>query len=165
MKTYGHEGLKVFTWERVLWHPEALDLDSNLPNPGQLAQKSVSQPQQGPTATGNIGPIQTIGGLHRVGGKMPASPTGGGTGGNPITGAPLNYIHQKEVSIVARWLAYRNESSGWAPARAADIPATAQVLPYHNDPYRYASGNTKDIFKKIKDDLDERIASYAQLLS
>jgi hypothetical protein len=162
MKTYGHEGLKVFTWERVLWHPEALDLDSNLPNPGQLAQKSISKPQQGPAAAaGPVGPVQAVGGLHRVGGKMPASPTGGGTGGNPVTGAPLNYIHQKEVSIVVRWLAYRNQHLGWGPARAAN----GNVLPYHNDPYQYARGNTKDVFKKIKEDLGERIAGYAQFLS
>jgi hypothetical protein len=160
MKTYGSEGLKVFTWERVLWHPEALDLDSNVPNPGQLARKSVSKPQQGPAAAGPVGPVQTVGGLHRVGGKMPASPTGGGTGGNPVTGAAFNYIHQKEVSIVVRWLAYRNQHLGWEPARAAN----GNVLPYHNDPYQYARGNTKDLFKKVKEDLDERIASYAQLL-
>ncbi|HYC89241.1 MAG TPA: hypothetical protein VEO54_08530 [Thermoanaerobaculia bacterium] len=163
--TYGHEGRKVYTWEKILWHPEALDLDSGAPNPGVLARRQVSKPQIGPTGVGAvIGAIDTIGGLHRVGGKMPASPTGGGTGGNAIAGgaAGMNYIHQKEASILIRWLVARHAGEGWQGA--SNATGTAPVIGFHADAYRYMSGDTKPIFKAIRQDLVARIGSFDNLL-
>jgi hypothetical protein len=115
---YGSRADKHFTWDKILWHPEALTVDSGAPNPSVYALVPVKKPQTGPTGAGAaIGQIPTAGGLHRVGGKMPASPTGGGAMGGVAVGTNLNYIQQKEVSILVRWLAARNR---WTALRATD---------------------------------------------
>jgi hypothetical protein len=162
---YGSKLDKHFTWDKILWHPEALEVDSHAANPSVTARVLVKKPQTGPTAPmgGAIGPINTAGGLHRVGGKMPASPTDGGTLGGHNVGANLNYIQQKEVSILVRWLAQRN---GWTALRATD-PRNAAFpsLGYQAwDVYAHISGASKAIVEKIRDDIDARINSFEKML-
>jgi hypothetical protein len=162
---YGSKADKHFTWDKILWHPEALNVDSGAENPSVTARVLTKKPQQGPiNNAGTMGTIDYAGGLHRVGGKMPASPTGGGTVGGAAVTANLNYIQRKEVSILVRWLAARN--LGWTPMHPNDprkggIPVLS-FLP--NDVYGGMTGGAKPILEKIRDDIDARITSFTKMI-
>lgn len=160
---YGSQLDKHFTWDKILWHPEALDVDSGAPNPSVFARVPVKKAQTGPLGGGGgIGAIQFAGGLHRVGGKMPASPTGGGAQGGAAVGQNLNYIQQKEVTILVRWLAARNRWTALRPADAKD--PTLPVCDFNWDAYSHVTGASKAVIEKIRDDIDTRITSFGKML-
>jgi hypothetical protein len=161
---YGSKLDKHFTWDNILWHPEALAHDSHAQNPAVTGRVLVKKPQTGPNAVGVVGPITNVGGLHRVGGKMPASPTGGGAGGGAAVGGVLNYIQQKEVSILVRWLAQRN--LGWTTLRAGYVPNPGiPVLGFNMmNAYAHGTGASKNVITKIQKDIDERITTFQGML-
>jgi hypothetical protein len=157
---YGSKADKYFTWDKILWHPEALNVDSALPNWKVTANIiAVKKPQQGPNEDGVVGPIQIIGGLHRVGGKMPASPTGGATGKNAINPGSVNYVQSKEISVLVRWLGTRNR---WEMLK--DNAALNKGLPLvafnESNLYHNFKGPTKGVMSKIKDMLDQRLRTF-----
>ncbi|WP_126934305.1 hypothetical protein [Corallococcus sp. AB018] len=164
MQTYGRAERKVFTWEKILWHPEAIDLDSGAPNPGPLARSSVAKKQAGPLHKGST-EVLTIGGLHRVGGKMPSSPTFGGSGGDPIGGgaAGFNYIHQKEASILIRWLALKNKAMKWEACTGT--PNNASTLNHNINHHNYKTGDFKTATDQVIKNLNERISKWDLMLS
>jgi hypothetical protein len=156
---YGSKADKYFTWDKILWHPEALNVDSAMPNPGVAANIAVKKAQQGPTnAAGAVEPIEQVGGLHRVGGKMPASPTGGATGGNAIKSG-VNYIHLKEISVLVRWLGTRNQ---WEMLKDnATLNANLPLVSFNaHRPYESFEGPTSGVMTKIKKMLDDRLRTF-----
>lgn len=119
-----------FTWDAILWHPLAIARAATtgvgLAIPGDIRI-------EGPIGNGGdqprkIGQITNTLKLHLVGGLLPASPTKGGEiGGNPlfkpakplhpnavlhgaiqgpgaVNNTPFDFIHQKEIDVVFKWL-------------------------------------------------------------
>lgn len=112
-----------FTWDAILWHPEAIN-----PKPHKCVQANVIGPLGREPHERNLVRITTTDKLHLVGGILPASPTGGGERGKPalfkeakplhpqaiargviqspgsVPPVPFDYIHQKEIDVLFRWL-------------------------------------------------------------
>ena len=112
-----------FTWESILWHPEAI-------NP--VANTKMDTPVIGPLGRNAneraLVAIDNTDKLHLVGGILPASPTGGGERGKPslykepkqlhpeaikrgkvqgpgqLYNVDFDYIHQKEIDVLLTWL-------------------------------------------------------------
>lgn len=90
-----HIGSKPFTWEKVLWHPEMIDFHvsgGNAPDPNRkerdLYGKAVS--------------------LDNWGGKHPMAHTGSEQQGKQSPGiGGLTPVHQKEASMLIRWLYHK----------------------------------------------------------
>ncbi|KQV61447.1 MULTISPECIES: hypothetical protein [unclassified Duganella] len=132
-----------FTWGAILWHPLAIPRDATtgvgMPVPPQTVI-------HGPIGNGRaMGQIDNTLKLHLVGGILPASPTKGGEIGGkqlfkpakPLTAqailhnakqghgdmhnSPYDFIHQKEVDVVLRWLTkFPIIAGAWEVADPAD---------------------------------------------
>jgi hypothetical protein len=129
------EGRPGYTLDRILWHPHALhvnkreewlDPKGTTPNPFWSGKHPVPGLVEGPASKTDrtIVTIARRGDLHLVGGIMPASPTGGGEFGKAVVPvakygpkpkfAP-DFIHDKEASVVAKWLEWATFST-WQAA-------------------------------------------------
>jgi hypothetical protein len=113
----------MHTLDQILWHPQALFVDmADREKPDWIGNRPVKGTVYGPPGNEadqrEVTPLQTLGKLHRVGGVMPASPTLGGTIGarspeievnphNPRPAFAVDYIHQKEISVLLQWLEMR----------------------------------------------------------
>jgi len=148
-----------FTMDRILWHPDAIDLDRS------QHTSTPSHSVVGPVANGRgVAQVQTRDKLHLVGGEMPASPTKGGEigGGRAFKVENYNkdesripenkrdtarqswlrgqlqnqtqgfdYIFQKEVSVLIRWLATMRPYT-FAPVRDSDLTGHEVEVPNWN---------------------------------
>lgn len=142
-----------FTWDAIFWHPEAI-------NPvGELVQSPLMGPAGREPNQRNMVPITETAKLHLVGGLLPASPTGGGERGKPslfteprplhakqiergevqgpgsVPVIPFDYIHQKEIDVLFKWVE-RTTGGVWSavPAAAPQHLRTPQdVLGTGND--------------------------------
>ena len=111
-----------FTWDEILWHPEAINPVS------ERVRVLVFGPQGRKPHQRQITRIEKVEKLHLVGGILPASPTGGGERGKPalykppkplhpraimagrtpgpgiFVKIPLDFIHQKEIDVLLKWM-------------------------------------------------------------
>jgi hypothetical protein len=129
------------TFDRILWHPDALDVNSESAESDRSAPPTRSV--MGPVSATDraIRPVTERGKLHLVGGEMPASPTRGGEIGggrkfvlgelpdqsklpadrqatardmwlsNKLRVQNYDYIFQKEVAVIVRWIAEQRPAS------------------------------------------------------
>jgi len=102
----------VYTLDRIVWHPYDLRIPERQYSDGNVEAEKI----QGPLGVNRgLTDVRRINDMHLVGGAMPASPTKGGDLGRMKPNIPKNrpknipqftkfdYIHQKEISVVARW--------------------------------------------------------------
>ena len=136
------------TWDAILWHPEAI-------NPilcGKVAAR-VMGPAGREGNKRNLVPITDTGKLHLVGGILPASPTAGGERGKPgllkdpkplnefdikkgrvlaqltISKIPFDFIHQKEIDVLLKWLfRFPDFSNYWTPCDEGIDPPEGQMI-------------------------------------
>jgi hypothetical protein len=102
---YGYGQDKVYSWDKLLWHPEAKAYGE----PGE--NDPPSSPTKGSLSKelGGIGEITRKGDLHQKGGKLPAAGTGSGYSHIRDDIDPDKYYTQaKEVTLLIRWLTQHN---------------------------------------------------------
>lgn len=107
---FDEHGLRSFTLDQILWHPEGLDDSAT----GDLLARPLQAPKS--KTEREMVQIDTKGQVHLVGGIMPASPTGGALGTEARADRPtggrtrpdgdysFDFIHMKELSVLTRWL-------------------------------------------------------------
>ena len=81
-----------FTWDAILWHPEAIN-----PAPNRQVQARVVGPQGRRPNERNLVDITDTDKLHLVGGILPASPTGGGERGKPSLYKEPKALHPRAI--------------------------------------------------------------------
>lgn len=140
-----------FTWDAILWHPEAIN-----PVPGQVTVHVVG-PMGRTSAERTIVNIGDKDKLHLVGGILPASPTAGGERGKPslyesptplspaamahgavqkqgvfLKNIPFDYIHQKEIDVLLKWLLrFTDVRQHWSPFDGDTVPETQVITSRH----------------------------------
>jgi hypothetical protein len=135
-----------FMLDRILWHPDALIVNKKLVEWLDL-HDPLSGEETGPASMKNrtIGPITRRSDLHLVGGIMPASPTGGGVFGKravpvsthqkPKPKFSRDFIHDKEASVVVKWLEWATFSAWQAVTEVQEdwfqVPYNSVVFPDH----------------------------------
>jgi hypothetical protein len=170
-----------FTWDAILWHPEAIN-----PAPHGRVQSPVRGPQGKGATERQMVTIDRTDKLHLVGGIIPASPTSGGERGKPalykdpkplnqhqrargdqlgpgtLTNIPFDYIHQKEIDVLLKWLLHLPTiRRSWSLVDDDAIPAAGLIDPSHV----LASSVPADIpttglLIEIRDRIRQRISSF-----
>jgi hypothetical protein len=162
------------TFDRILWHPDALDVNSESAASDRSAPPT--RPVMGPVSETNraIGPVTERGKLHLVGGEMPASPTKGGEIGGSrefvlgelpdqskipeakrdqarqswlrgrLNVQNYDYIFQKEVAVVVRWIEQQRPATFRAVNQSQFANDTVEVP---NWQLFFAGGNDRETVK------------------
>jgi hypothetical protein len=172
--TYGSN--KNYTWQNVLWHPEADPRNSAPPSKPQFGEP-VFVETNGKKKIIKIKRIETRKDLDKAGGKLPAAMTGSGSTDVAKEIAPEKYYtQQKEVTVLVRWLcenkelkqynfkSYKRErakvtipdaiESKSANQEFRNLPANAELFSKRNKNF---ASLVDGIVYKIKTAVDERI--------
>ncbi len=123
----------TYTLDQIVWHPYDLRIPGRQP---YFDEEVEAVNIQGPVAARRqMAGVRKIEDMHLVGGVMPASPTKGGDLGKLKPSIPKNkgklpqfaqfdYIHRKEISVLARWC-QTMEPGTWRASGAIPQGATA----------------------------------------
>jgi hypothetical protein len=174
-----------FTWDAILWHPEAIN-----PAPNRMVIERLIGPKGKNPSERGLEPITSTDKLHLVGGILPASPTGGGERGKPslykppkelttiqvnkgmqlgpgtFLKIPFDFIHQKEIDVLLKWLFHIPAiQHSWSLVEGDKVPEDATLL----EPGEVLGAYTKDdpgtsqLLGAMRDQIKLRISSLDRM--
>jgi hypothetical protein len=141
-----------YSFEKLLWHPLAVDKHgkNEIPEGVTIYGPEIKNDEKKkvPKQARKIIEIKESSDLHHVGGLLPSSPTNGGFIGKPsliqkqkfsYINIQYDYIHQKEINVLFDWLlSFPNFNQTWERSHnylKGNLISPYKVIKYEEEDY------------------------------